>query len=162
MGLLQKSLLLDIHSVCKCCLEVYMHSVENSIQMLISLLLVCWYSYVRLRKGLLFLEDFGQSGWFEKAVETFTSGGSGQSLHIWGGTIHAPSTPASFTAVNTCVKIGVSGVPLQWPAVTEESSHGIAVGTSSLTAVLYEVTNHCRCKEPSLDLTSVVFTSSSF
>ena len=49
------------------------------------------------------------------------------------------------------MKVGVSGVPLQWPAVTKESSHGIAVGTSS--AVLYAVTNYCRCKKPSLDLT---------
>ena len=101
-----------------------------------------------LHKSLLFLGDSGQSVWLEKGMEAFTSGGSGQSLHLWGGTIHAPSPPVCSTAVNTCVKVGVSGVPLQWPAVTKESSHGIAVGTSSLTAVLYKVTNYCRCKEP--------------
>ena len=104
--------------------------------------------FTLLHKSLLWVGDSGQSVCFEKGVDTFTSGGSGQSLHLWGGTIHAPSIPVCSTAVNTCVKVGVSGVPLQWHAVTKESSHGIAVGTSSLTAVLYEVTNYCRRKEP--------------
>ena len=87
-----------------------------------------------LQKSLLCVGDSGHSVWFEKGVEVFTSCGSGQSLHLCGGTIHAPSIPVCSTAVNT-VKIGVSGVRLQQPAVTKESSHGIAVGTSSLTEI---------------------------
>ena len=88
-----------------------------------------------LQKSLLCVGDSGHSVWFEKWVEVFTSCGSGQSLHLCGGTIHAPSIPVCSTAVNTCVKVGASGVPLQRPAITKESSHGIAVGTSLLTAV---------------------------
>ena len=73
-----------------------------------------------------FVEDPVQS---EKEVEEFTSGGSEQLLHLWGGTIHEPSIPVLSTTVNTCVKIGACGVSLQWPAVSNESSHGIAVDT---------------------------------
>ena len=68
-----------------------------------------------------------QSVLFEKRMEEFTSGGSEQLLHLWGGTIHEPSIPLISTAVNTRVKIGARSVSLQWPAVTKESSHGIAV-----------------------------------
>ena len=82
--------------------------------------------FTLLHKSLLRFRNSGQSVWFELGMEAFTSGGSGQSLHLWGGTIHAPSIPVCFTAVNTCVKVGVSGVPLQRAAVTKESSHGIA------------------------------------
>ena len=114
-----------------------MHFVVNSIEILKSLLLVSLHcSLCCIRAYCMCVWDSGQSVWFEKAVDTFTSDGSGQSLHLWGNTIHAPSTPVCFAAVNTCVKVGVSGVPLQWHAVTKESSRGIAVGTSSLTAVL--------------------------
>ena len=78
--------------------------------------------------------DSGQSVWFKKGMEEFTSGSSVQLLHLCGGTIilYEPSRPMSSTAVNTCVKIGVNGDSLQRPAITKESSHGIAVGTSSL------------------------------
>ena len=78
------------------------------------------------------MEDSGQSVWFEMGMEEFTSGGSIRLLDLWGGTKHAPSRPMCSTAVNTCVKIGANGDSLQWPAITKESSHGIAVGTSSL------------------------------
>ena len=64
---------------------------------------------------------------FEKGMEEFISGGSEQLLHLWGGTKHEPSIPGFSTAVNTRVKIGARSVSLQWPAVTKESSHGIAV-----------------------------------
>ena len=77
------------------------------------------------------MEDSEQSVWFEMGMEEFTSGSFVQLLH--GGTIHEPSRPASSTAVNTCVKTGANDDTLQRPAITEESLHGIAVGTSSLT-----------------------------
>ena len=75
----------------------------------------------------------GQSVWFEIGMEEFTSGSCMQLLHLLGGTIHEPSRPVSSTAVNTCVKTGVNDDSLQRPAITKESSQGIAVGTSSLT-----------------------------
>ena len=68
-----------------------------------------------------------QSVLFEKGMEQFTSDGSEQLLHLWGGTKHEPSIPLFSTAVNTRVKIGARSVSLQWPAVIKESSHGITV-----------------------------------
>ena len=78
-------------------------------------------------RDLLFVLYSVQSVLFEKGMEEFTSDGSEQLLHLWGGTIHEPSIPVFSTAVNTRVNIGASVDSLQWPAVTKESSHGIAV-----------------------------------
>ena len=75
----------------------------------------------------------GQSVWFEMGIEEFTSSSCMQLLHLLGGTIHEPSRPVSSTAVNTCVKTGANDDTLQRPGITDESLHGIAVGTSSLT-----------------------------
>ena len=61
-----------------------MHFVVNSIEILKSLILVSLHCclFTLLHKSLLCVWDSGQSVWFEKAVDTFTSGGSGQSLHL--------------------------------------------------------------------------------